>query len=286
MSYAKTLSKTQQPDDANRSSGRKGGSVTRPRHVDMRPFPSNRRLVTGALRAGRRTVPMHGLLDLDVTDATRLLAAHDPPLSFTAFVIAATGRAVASHPDVHAYRNWLGQLVVHRHVDVSTIVEIATPQGPFPLVHTVRDADIREVTDLSAELHRVKSSPFPPQRAASQRLVRVGTRMPGAIRLLYALLSRSVRLRQRSGTVTVTAIGMFAHGGGFALAPLTLMSLQIVVGGITERPRVVNGHVEIRKVLDLTVSVDHNVVDGGPAARFGAELRHQIETAEILHATR
>jgi pyruvate/2-oxoglutarate dehydrogenase complex dihydrolipoamide acyltransferase (E2) component len=260
--------------------------VTRPRRVDICPFPSNRRLVTAALRAGRHTVPMHGLLDVDVTKATALLAAHDPPLSFTAFVITAAGRAVASHPEVHAYRNWRGQLVIHRHVDVSTIVETTTPQGPFPLVHTIRDADIRDVTDLSAELHRVKAMPFPMRRRASQRLLPLVTRIPGLVRALYALLSRSVRLRQRSGTVTVTAVGMFAQGGGFALAPLTLMSLQIVVGGIAERPRVVNGQVEIRKVLDLTISVDHNVVDGGPAARFGAELRRQLETAEILYPSR
>jgi chloramphenicol O-acetyltransferase len=198
-------------------------------------------------------MPMHGLLDLDVTDATRLLGTHDPPLSFTAFVVAAVGRAVASHPEVHAYRNWRGHLVIHRHVDVSTIVEITTPQGPFPLVHTIRDADIRDVADLTAELHRVKTTPFPRHRRASERLLPIVTQVPGVIRTLYALLSRSVHLRQRSGTVTVTAIGMFAEGGGFALAPLTLMSLQIVVGGITARPRVINGRVDIRKILDLTV---------------------------------
>jgi pyruvate/2-oxoglutarate dehydrogenase complex dihydrolipoamide acyltransferase (E2) component len=78
---------------------------------------------------------------------------------------------------------------------------------------------------------------------------------------------------------------MFADGGGYAIAPLTLMSLQLVVGGISERPRVINGQIEKRKVVDLTVTVDHNVVDGSPAARFGAELRHQIESAAVLLAT-
>jgi pyruvate/2-oxoglutarate dehydrogenase complex dihydrolipoamide acyltransferase (E2) component len=259
--------------------------VTRARHVDIRPFPSNRRLVTAALRAGKHTVPMHGLLDLDVTKAMELLAAHDPPLSLTAFVVAAAGRAVALHPEVHAYRNWRGRLVVHRHVDVSTIVEIATPQGPFPLVHTLRDADIRDVGSLTTELHHVKDTPLPRQHPASHLLLPLVARVPGVIRVMYALLSRSVRLRQRSGTVTVTAIGMFAAGGGLAIAPLTLMSLQLVVGGITERPRVIDGQIEIRKVLDLTVTLDHNVVDGGPAARFGAELRHQIESAQLRQPT-
>ncbi len=259
--------------------------MPRPRHVDIRPFPSNRRLVTAAMRAGKHTVPMHGLLDLDVTTAVELLAAHDPPLSFTAFVVAATARAVALHPEVHAYRDWRGRLVIHHHVDVSTIVEITTPQGPFPLVHTLHDADIRDVASLTTELHRVKDTPLTRQHRTSHHLLPLATRIPGAIRAMYALLGHSVRLRQRSGTVGVTAIGMFADGGGYAIAPLTLMSLQLVVGGISERPRVINGQIEKRKVVDLTVTVDHNVVDGSPAARFGAELRHQIESAAVLLAT-
>ena len=260
--------------------------MTRTRSVELRPFPSNRRLVTAALRAGRRAAPMHGLLDLDVTEATHLIAAHEPPLSFTAFVVSSVARAAAAHPEVHAYRNWRGRLVVHRHVDVSTIIEIPTPQGPFPLVHTVFDADTRTTADISAELHAVKHEPVTGGTQRFAALLPVATRIPGLIRVGYGMLVRSVWMRQRTGTVSVTAVGMFADGGGFAIAPLTLMSLQIVVGGISERPRVVDGRIEARRVLDLTVSSDHNVVDGAPAARFGAELRRLIETAGALRCSR
>ncbi len=41
----------------------------RERGVTVRPFPSSRRLVTSAVRAGRRIVPMHGLFDVDITAA-------------------------------------------------------------------------------------------------------------------------------------------------------------------------------------------------------------------------
>jgi pyruvate/2-oxoglutarate dehydrogenase complex dihydrolipoamide acyltransferase (E2) component len=253
--------------------------MTRPRRVEVRPFPADRRLVSGGLRAGRHMAPMHGLLDLDVTEATRRLAAHDPPLSFTAFVVASVARAAAAHPEVHAYRNWRGQLVLHHHVDVSTIVEIATPAGDFPLVHTIRDADIRSVADLSRELSGVKNDPVPDSERRVAKLLPVAGRIPGFLRAMYAVLRKSVRVRDRAGTVVVTAVGMFAGGGGFAVAPLSVMSLQVVVGGITERPWVVDGRVEVRNVLDLTVTIDHNVVDGGPATRFGAELRGLIEGA-------
>ncbi len=262
-------------------------TMDRPRQVEVRPFPSNRRLVTAAMRAGRRMTPMHGLVDLDVTEANQLLAQHEPPLSFTAFVVASVARAAATHPEVHAYRSWRGQVVSHRHVDVTTIVEITTPQGQFPLAHVIRDADIRDVVDLTAELRRVKTDPSASGSGRwLERAAPVGARIPGVIPAMYTLISRSVRIRQHTGTVAVTAVGMFAGGGGFAIAPPTLMSLQVVVGGVTARPTVVKGEIEVREVLDLTVTIDHNVVDGAPAARFGAELRQLIENATALRASR
>lgn len=75
---------------------------------------------------------MHSLVDLDVTTARSLLAASDRPVSFTAFVVASVARAAAAHPQVHAYRSWRGRLVRHHHVDVTTLVEVTTAQGPFP----------------------------------------------------------------------------------------------------------------------------------------------------------
>ena len=226
---------------------------------------------------------MYGLVEVDVTKAKQILARHDPPSSLTAFVVASVARAAAAHPEVHAYRNWHGHLVTHQHVDITTIVEISTPQGPFALPCTLHDADIRSVPDLTAELHRVKREP-----AASrggrwlEQAAPAGTRIPGAVRAMYAVMARSVAVRQRVGTVAVTAVGMFAGGGGFGITPMTIMSLEVVVGGLARRPRVIGDRIEIRDVLDLTLALDHNVIDGAPATRFSAELRELIESAAVL----
>jgi pyruvate/2-oxoglutarate dehydrogenase complex dihydrolipoamide acyltransferase (E2) component len=255
----------------------------RPRGIDVRPFPSSRRLVTAAVRAGHRIVPMHGLLDVDVTEARRAFAEHDPPLSTTAFVVASVARAAATHPEVHAYRDWRGRLVQHRHVDVQTVVEVPTGQGPFGLVHVVRDADVRTVTDIGGELRRVKGDS---RTDAGGRLLHTlapaAGRLPGVLGLVYAVAGRSVAAHRFAGTVQVTAVGMFAGGGGFALAPPTLASLSVVVGGLSRRPRVVDEAVVARDVLDLTVTIDHNVVDGAPATRFGADLRRRMEDPSVV----
>lgn len=228
-------------------------------------------------------MPMHGLLEVDVHRAKELLDAHDPPRSMTAFVVACVARAAAAHPEVHAYRDWRGRLVVHRFVDVTTLVEVTTTEGTFGLPHVLSDADVRDVEDLSTEIRSIKVDP----RTSSQgRLLEragpFGSRVPGAMAATYWLMRRVPRVRRHVGTVSVTAVGMFAGGAGFAVAPMTLASLQVVVGGMSRRPRVVDGRVEVREVLDLTVTVDHNVVDGAPAARFGAELRALLESASVI----
>src|SRR5262249_44409097 len=230
--------------------------VERPRRVEVRPFPSNRRLVTAAMRAGRRKMPMYGLVDVDVTEANRLLASHDPPGSLTAFVVATVARAAAAHPEVHAYRNWRGQLVTHHHVDVGTMVEISTPQGPFAIPHLLRDADVRGVPELTAELRRVKREPLTSSSGRwLERAAPAATRIPGVIPAMYAVMARSVAARQRIGTVAVTAVGMFAGGGGFGITPLSMMSLEVIVGGISQRPRVINRPGTARRLLDLTLAI-------------------------------
>ena len=99
---------------------------------------------------------------------------------------------------------------------------------------------------------------------------------------MYAAMSRSRRVHLATGTVQLTSVGMFADGGGYAIAPSTLASLALVVGGISSQPRAVGDRIEVRDVLDLTLTIDHNVVDGAPATRFAASLRQLMNSAAVL----
>jgi pyruvate/2-oxoglutarate dehydrogenase complex dihydrolipoamide acyltransferase (E2) component len=81
-----------------------------------------------------------------------------------------------------------------------------------------------------------------------------------------------------AGTVTVTSVGMFGEGGGWAISP-TNYTVQMTVGGISEKPRLVDGEVTTRELLNLTVTFDHDVVDGAAATRFVQRLSELIEEA-------
>ena len=80
------------------------------------------------------------------------------------------------------------------------------------------------------------------------------------------------------GTVAVSSVGMFGSSLGWGI-PITPAPLMVTVGGIGARPRLMDGNLEDREYLSVTVSVDHDIVDGAPAARFVERLRELVETA-------
>ena len=83
--------------------------------------------------------------------------------------------------------------------------------------------------------------------------------------------------RKYSSSVLVTAVGMFAHGGGWGIT-MPNGTLTVTVGGIAKKPGVVEDRIEIREFLDLTISIDHDVVDGAPMVRFVNYFQKLIES--------
>jgi pyruvate/2-oxoglutarate dehydrogenase complex dihydrolipoamide acyltransferase (E2) component len=55
-------------------------------------------------------------------------------------------------------------------------------------------------------------------------------------------------------------------------------TLGLTVGGMAEKPGIVNGTIAIREYLCLTLSVDHDIVDGAPAARLAREFKTLVES--------
>jgi 2-oxoacid dehydrogenase/acyltransferase catalytic subunit len=84
--------------------------------------------------------------------------------------------------------------------------------------------------------------------------------------------------KKNVGTVGITAVGMFENGAGWGIPIAPPTPLMMTVGGIGQKPGVVNGHIAIRDYLSLTLSFDHNMIDGAPAARFTEQLKELIES--------
>ena len=107
--------------------------------------------------------------------------------------------------------------------------------------------------------------------------------VPGFLRRLFLrIVDKSPRLTKKyKGTVVLTSVGMFGSGAGWGLA-LPTHSLGITVGGIAEKPRFIDGDVEPREILHVTLDFDHDVVDGAPAARFAQRFAEIVEAGDLL----
>lgn len=97
-------------------------------------------------------------------------------------------------------------------------------------------------------------------------------------RVLWWVISRYPRLQKNySGTVGVTAVGMLGKGSGWGI-PAAAHTLDITLGGIGEKPIVIDGHLATHEYLNLTISIGHDIIDGAPATRFALVLKELIES--------
>jgi len=251
---------------------------------DLYPFPPEREIVVdaGYLGTGRHII--YALVELDVTRARELLRAASEAqgraLSFTAFIVASLARAIESHARVQAYRDWRGRLVVYHDVDVVAMVE--PEPGAVAVPRIIRAANRKTVLEISDEIRSFQRKPEPGGRGGGASAF--ATRMPRFVRLgFFRLLKWNPHWFKRlSGTVIVTSVGMFGRGGGWGLGFLPLHTLGVLVGGIASKPAVHQGEIVIREFLNLTVSFDHDIVDGAPAARFVQSLADLVEGASTL----
>jgi pyruvate/2-oxoglutarate dehydrogenase complex dihydrolipoamide acyltransferase (E2) component len=249
------------------------------------PFPLSRQLVIDSVRVAQRKHTIHGLIEVDVTDARRLIRDHEmrtgEKLSFTAFVLTCLGRAVEMDKMVHAYRDWRSRLILFDDVDVTTMIEIEYEGRKFPLAHIVRAVNRRTLREMHDEIRGIQANPRHSRSLNTGRetFFRLFLLLPAFLRDIgYWVFSRSPHtLKKNIGTVQLTAVGMFGEGGGWGLAP-SLYTLGVLVGGIACKPGVVDGRIEIRDYLSLTLSFDHDVVDGAPAARFAQRFKELLES--------
>ncbi|HEX6257606.1 MAG TPA: 2-oxo acid dehydrogenase subunit E2 [Euzebyales bacterium] len=250
-------------------------------------FPRSRRIIVDIGRVARARNTVNGFLEIDVTDIRRRLrdtgTTGGPDLSLTGYIVACVGRAVAADRAVHALRDLRGRLVRYDDVDVNVSVEVQLEGRSFPMNHVIRAAHARSVHEISEELHRVKRDPGQSPTARLAAGARVFLALPGvvrrwAFRTVYRLPARQKALM---GTVGVTAIGMVGRGGGWGTA-FQVHPLEIVVGGIAVTPGVTDEGIAPREHLHVTLSFDHDVVDGAPAARFASRLRDLIEGPDVV----
>ena len=257
-------------------------------------LPPGRRVWVNTLDLSWPAHTMYGLLEVDVTVARRFIAEHKArageTLSFAGFLTFCLARAVNEDKTIQAYRKGSRQLVMFEDVDVGLMVERVTGAKTALMGHVVQGANRKTYREIHDEIRRVQSEPVPSGRGIPNWFRSIMLLPWPLSRVAMALLRANSRRDPTvsvamGGTVALTSVGMFGGGhSGWGLSP-TLHPLGLVVGGIAWKPVVVEGRVEPREILNLTVTFDHDIVDGAPATRFVRRLVELIEGGYGLDET-
>lgn len=245
-----------------------------------------RRAWLNILELPRPKRQMYGLLEVDVTVIRQFIAAHkarsDETLSFTGYLVLCLARAVDEEKAVQAYRKGRKQLVMFDNVDVGLMVERKRGEERLLSGYVVRDASHKTYLEIHEEIRSAQATAAPPNTGTANRFFSAISLPWPLSRIFIALFSRAVRQDptipvSMAGMVGITAVGMFGKGhSAWGLYP-TRHSLDLVVGSIAWKPAVVDGRIEPREILHLTVAFDHDVIDGAPATRFARRLVELIE---------
>jgi 2-oxoisovalerate dehydrogenase E2 component (dihydrolipoyl transacylase) len=221
-----------------------------------------RRKISENMQEAKRRIPHFTLVEeYDVTalEQTRAMMNADrgdnPKLTVLPFLITAFARTLADYPQINATYDDDAQ-VVTRHGAVHMGMATQTPNGL--MVAVIRDAQNRDLWGLAREIVRLADA---------------------------ARTGKASREELSGSTFTISSLGPM---GGITSTPvINRPEVAIVaVNKQRETPVVVDGELEIRTMMNLSLSCDHRVVDGWDAALFMQDLKKLIENPLKLLSSR
>jgi 2-oxoisovalerate dehydrogenase E2 component (dihydrolipoyl transacylase) len=213
-----------------------------------------RRQIAERMADSKRRIPHFSYIEeVDVTalealraDLNRDQGEDARRLTLLPFLIKAIVRAVARHPAVNALFDD-ESAVIRRFKAVHVGVATQTPRGL--VVPVIRQAAERSLWDMAAEIQRLSTA---------------------------ARAGKATRAELTGSTITVSSLGAL---GGIAATPIINPPEVAVIGvnRIVERPVMRDGRIVPARMMNLSSSFDHRVVDGFDAAAFINEVKAELE---------
>jgi 2-oxoisovalerate dehydrogenase E2 component (dihydrolipoyl transacylase) len=235
-----------------------GGTVSPRGAAAARPDESikvvglRRKIAENMAEANRRIQHFTLVEEFDVTalEDTRAMMNNDrgsnPKLTLLPFLITALTRGLAEWPMLNATFDDEA-MVITRHGSVQMGVATQTQNGL--MVATIRDAQARSVWELASEILRLSDA---------------------------ARSGKAIREELSGATFTISSLGPM---GGVTSTPVVNppQVAILAVNKIEDKLVPIDGEIEVRKRMNLSLSCDHRVVDGWDAASFMQTLKSYIE---------
>ncbi|PWI16734.1 branched-chain alpha-keto acid dehydrogenase subunit E2 [Streptomyces sp. Act143] len=223
------------------------------------PLKGLRGAVADKLSRSRREIPDATCwVDADATELMRARAAMNaaggPKISLLALLARICTAALARHPELNSTVDMAAREVVQLD-QVHLGFAAQTPRGL--VVPVVRDAHARDAESLTAEFARLTEA------------ARTGTLTPGEL---------------TGGTFTLNNYGVFGVDGSTPIINHPEAAM-LGVGRIVPKPWVHEGELAVRQVVQLSLTFDHRVCDGGTAGGFLRYVADCVEQPAVLLRT-
>ena len=223
------------------------------------------------LRGIRRTTARHmvesqtkaaQVTAMDQADVTALFALREKVkkdvleqkkvnVTFMPFIVKAVVMALKAHPTLNSSVNEdESEIMVKKYYNIG--IAVAIEDGL--IVPVIKMADQKSIVDLAEEIHNMAE-------LANSRKIDMAD--------------------LKGGTFTITNYG--ALGTTYGTPIINYPEVAILgTGKIMDMPLVIDGKIEARKVLPLSLTFDHRALDGAEAAKFMNELKKWLESPESL----
>jgi pyruvate/2-oxoglutarate dehydrogenase complex dihydrolipoamide acyltransferase (E2) component len=247
------------------------------------PLSMNRKAVIASASVTRKKNAIHSLAEVDISEPRRLMKEHfentGEKLSLTAYVVTCLADTLRDHPGLNAFIKGR-RLILLDDVTISVLIEREITGEKVPEPIGIKQAQDKTLLEVQKEIRSAKE----------QESGRLGSLSGNTwfrlipkflLKSFIRIADRNIRMAKAYGKVAVTAIGMFSREAVW-FVPHGTATVLVTVGSISQKPVEVDGRLLSREHLCITVSFDHNIVDGAPAARFMNQFMETLKCGRLI----
>lgn len=221
-----------------------------PRVREVIPLTGIKKTAAERVSLSAQTAPQSTItMEVDMSKAAELRG--KVGVSYTDMLVKAVAKALTEHPIMNST---LENEQIKIFADINIGVAVATETGL--IVPVIRNANGKSLTEISSTLKELVEK---------------------------AKQSKLAKEELTGGTFTITNLGMY---GIDVFTPIINPPETAIlgVGRVAEKPIVVEEQVVVRPVMQLSLTFDHRVVDGAPAAEFLQKVKQKLESPDALLA--
>ncbi|MDP4190617.1 MAG: 2-oxo acid dehydrogenase subunit E2 [Bacteroidota bacterium] len=253
-------------------------------------FPSSRIATIDVCAIGKQRHHICILLECDVTESRfkiRRRKSEGCKISFTAWLLKVISKTLKEHDEAAAFLLSKKEVIVFDDINISLLVEKSLDGKKVPMPLVIEKADKKNAENITREIEQAKKEVLSDKSVVlnrkSSKSERLYYHLPSYIRRMFwkIILKHPQIAYNKMGNVAVTSVGMFGQIKGWFIHT-TIHPISFGVGSVIKKPVVVNNDILIREILNLTVLIDHDVIDGAPMIRFINDLVNNIEKGEEL----